>query len=65
MGQQDAVGGNMRIGDLVRYTGVGADLGVGMVVEKRIHGGYWAYFPIIGDYFAFSDDCDDWEYLCK
>ena len=55
----------MRVGDLVRYTGVDAGLGVGMIVEKRIHGGYWAYFPIIGEYYAFSDDCDDWEYLCK
>ncbi len=55
----------IKIGDLVRYTGVDADLGIGMIAEKRIHGGYWAYFPIFGDYFAITKACDDWELICK
>ena len=55
----------MQIGDLVRYTGVDADLGIGMIAEKRKHGGYWAYFPTIGDYFAITKAYDDWELICR
>ena len=55
----------MRIGTLVRYTGQDAELGIGIVTDKRIHGGYWAYFPSIGDYFLITKDYDDWEYVCE
>ena len=55
----------MQVGKLVRYTGQDADLGIGIIAEKRTQGGYWAYFPIIGDYFAITKDDNDWEYLCE
>ena len=55
----------IKIGDLVKYTGTDADLGVGMIAEKRIHGGYWAYFRRMGDYYPITNDYDDWELLCR
>ena len=53
----------MQIGTLVRYTGEYADLGIGIIVEKRVHGGFWAYFPTISDYFAITKDYDEWELI--
>jgi hypothetical protein len=53
----------MKIGILVRFTGVDTDLGIGMIAEKRIQGGYWAYFPKADDYFAITKHYDDWEYV--
>ena len=54
----------IKIGDLVRYTGTDADLGVAIVAEKRIHGGYWPYFPRMDDYYPITKDYDDWEIIC-
>jgi hypothetical protein len=55
----------IKIGDLVKYTGGDAELGVGIVTEKRKHGGYWAYFADYGDYFPITYDYDDWELICR
>ena len=46
----------LKVGDLVTYTDVDADLGIGVVTDLRKHGGWWAYFPRINDYFVITKE---------
>ena len=53
----------MQVGDLIKYIEPHADMGVGLITEERMHGGYWAYFPMLEDYYPVTDDYADWVYV--
>ena len=44
----------MEVGDLVKYTDEANDLGIGMIIEKRKQGGYWAYFVEVDEWYPIT-----------
>ena len=54
----------IKIGDLVKYTDEEEGLGIGVVTEKREHGGYWAYFVEVDDWYPVTASLS-WEVICK